>query len=55
MTVAIHGKNVFDLALPSIAYHDTTDPAEVHRLIRQARAQSPVSAQDLHQCPSHKL
>ena len=43
MTVDIHGKNVFDLALPSIAYHDTTDPDEVHRLIRQARAQSPVA------------
>ena len=43
MTVDIHGKNVFDLALPSIAYHDTTDPDEVHRLIGQARKQSPVA------------
>ena len=43
MTVDIHSKSIFDLALPSIAYHDTTDPDEVQRLIRQAREQSPVA------------
>ena len=29
--------------LPPIAYHDATDPDEVHRLIRQAREQSPIA------------
>ncbi|MGB9305768.1 MAG: cytochrome P450, partial [Mycobacterium sp.] len=35
--------SIFDLALPPIAYHDATDPAEVHRLIGEARAQGPVA------------
>ena len=43
MTVDIHHKNVFDLALPPIAYHDATDPDEVHRLIGQARERSPIA------------
>jgi cytochrome P450 len=43
MTVDIHHKNAFDLALPPIAYHDATDPDDVHRLIRQAREQSPIA------------
>ena len=43
MTVDIHHKNAFDLALPPIAYHDATDPDEVHRLIGQARERSPIA------------
>jgi cytochrome P450 len=43
MTVDIHRKNVFDVALPPIAYHDVTGPDEVHRAIRHAREQSPIA------------
>ncbi len=43
MTVDTRSKSVFDLALPPIAYHDARDPDEAHRLIRQAREQSPVA------------
>jgi cytochrome P450 len=43
MTVDIHHKNVFELELPAIGYHDSRDPDEVHRLIRQAREQSPIA------------
>jgi cytochrome P450 len=46
MTVDIQSTNVrsvWDVALPPIAYHDSQDPAEVHRLIRQARQQSPIA------------
>jgi cytochrome P450 len=43
MTVDIHPKSAFDVELPPIAYHDVTDPEEVHRLIRQAREQSPIA------------
>ena len=43
MTVDIQTTNVFDLALPQIAYHDSHDPGEVHRLIRQASRQSPIA------------
>ena len=34
---------IFDLALPPIAYHDATEPAEFHRLIGEARAAGPVA------------
>ena len=43
MTVDVHSANVFDLALPPIAHHDATDPDEAHRLISQARRQSPIA------------
>jgi len=43
MTVDTSTASVFDLALPSIAYHESRDPDEVHRLIRQARRQSPIA------------
>src|ERR1700722_14554526 len=43
MTVDTHFPRVWDLALPPIAYHDCRDPAEVHRLIAQARRQSPIA------------
>jgi cytochrome P450 len=43
MTVDTHRKNVFELALPSIAYHHESDPDEVHRLIGQARERSPIA------------
>ena len=36
-------QRIFDLALPPIAYHEATEPAEVHRLIGEARAQGPVA------------
>ena len=35
--------NIFDLALPTITYHDARDPDEIHRLIAQARRQSPIA------------
>lgn len=34
---------VFDVALPTIAYHDSRDPDEAHRLIRQARERAPIA------------
>jgi cytochrome P450 len=43
VTVETRPANVFDLALPSIAYHESRDPDEVHRLIRQARHQAPIA------------
>jgi cytochrome P450 len=43
MTVATRSASAFELALPPIAYHDVTDPDEVHRLIRQARELSPIA------------
>ncbi len=43
MTVTVHPPSIFDLALPPIAYHEATDPAEVHRLIGEARALGPVA------------
>jgi cytochrome P450 len=42
-TECAHLPSIFDLALPPIAYHDATDPAEVHRMIGEARAQGPVA------------
>ncbi|OBF79507.1 cytochrome [Mycobacterium sp. 852002-51163_SCH5372311] len=43
MTVETPTANVFDLALPSISYHESRDHNEVHRLIRQARHRSPIA------------
>ena len=43
MTVDVQTASVFDVALPSIAYHDCRDPDEVHRLIEQARQQAPIA------------
>ncbi len=43
MTVTVHRPSIFDLALPAIAYHEATEPAEIHRLIGQAREQGPVA------------
>jgi cytochrome P450 len=43
MTVANRSANAFELALPPIAYHEATDPDEVHRRIRQARERSPIA------------
>jgi cytochrome P450 len=43
MTVDIQSKSVWDLALPPIAYHESSDPEEIHRLIRQARCDSPIA------------
>lgn len=34
---------VFDVELPTIAYHDSRDPDEAHRLIRQARERAPIA------------
>jgi cytochrome P450 len=43
MTVDVHPRSVFDVALPSVAYHDAADPDQAHRLIRQARGQAPIA------------
>jgi cytochrome P450 len=43
MTVDVQTPSVFDVAWPSIAYHDSRDPDEAHRLIRQAREQAPIA------------
>ena len=43
MTVTTRNENASEMALPAIAYYDATDPDEVHRLIRQAREQSPIA------------
>ncbi|OBK31557.1 cytochrome [Mycobacterium asiaticum] len=34
---------LFDLDLPTIAYHDACDPDEIHGLIRQARQRAPIA------------
>ncbi len=33
--------SVFDVALPTIAYHEAPNPVEAHRIIKQARQQAP--------------
>ncbi|OBI92718.1 cytochrome P450 [Mycobacterium asiaticum] len=43
MTVDTHRPSVFDIDLPPIAYHDARDPEEMHRLIKEARQQSPIA------------
>lgn len=43
MTVDTPPANIFELQLPAIAYHDARDPEEIHRLIKQARDQSPIA------------
>jgi cytochrome P450 len=43
MTIDTPTANVFEIALPAIAYHESRDPGEVHRLIRRARRQSPIA------------
>lgn len=43
MTVDTYRPSVFDIDLPSIAYHDARDPKEIHRLIAEARQQSPIA------------
>ncbi len=43
MTVELQNASIFDLAWPNIAYHDSRDPDEAHRLIRQARQQAPIA------------
>ena len=43
MTVERQTPSVFDVAWPAIGYHDSRDPDEAHRLIRQARQQAPIA------------
>lgn len=43
MTVETPAASVWESALPDIAYHDSHDADEVHRLIRHARRQSPIA------------
>jgi cytochrome P450 len=43
MTVDVQTASVFDVQLPSIAYHDSQDPEEAHRLIKQARQLAPIA------------
>jgi cytochrome P450 len=43
MTVDSHSPNVFDLALPTIAYPDTRNPDQWHDVIRLARQQALIA------------
>jgi cytochrome P450 len=43
MTVDVQTASVFDVAWPAIAYHDSRNPDEAHRLINQAREQAPIA------------
>ncbi|WP_006247720.1 cytochrome P450 [Mycolicibacterium tusciae] len=43
MTIDTRTSSVFDPALPTISYEDAADPEEAHRIIRQARQQSPIA------------
>jgi cytochrome P450 len=42
-TVGTKSPSVFDAGLPVIAYEQAQNPAEAHRLIRQARMQGPIA------------
>jgi len=43
MTVDTHPRSIFDLGLPTIAYHDVAEPDHAHHLIRQTREQAPIA------------
>jgi cytochrome P450 len=43
MPIDVQTPSVFDVAWPAVAYHDSRDPDEAHRLIRQARQQAPIA------------
>ena len=43
MTVDTHIPSVCDLALPTIAYHDSPDPNQAHHLIAHAQQQAPIA------------
>ena len=43
MAVDAHAPSVFDVALPTIAYHDARNPDEAHQVIGQARQQTPIA------------
>ena len=43
MTAVTHPCSVFDLALPTVAYHDVAEPDHAHQLIRQARERAPIA------------
>lgn len=42
MTIDTSTPSIFDIAWPTLAYHDVTDPNQAHRIIRQARQQAPI-------------
>jgi cytochrome P450 len=43
MSITSPIRNIFDIGWPTFAYHDSTDPAEAHDIIRQARSQTPIA------------
>lgn len=43
MTIDALTRNLFDVAWPTFAYQDVTDPVEAHRLIRGAHRQAPIA------------
>jgi len=43
MTITSHTPTIFERTWPTVAYHDSTDPNEVHRIIRQAHEQTPIA------------
>ena len=42
-TIELSSPNVLDAALPTIDYEHVQDPADAHRLIRQARERAPIA------------
>jgi len=43
MTTTTHVANIFERTWPTFAYQQTEDPAEVHRIIKQAHQQAPIA------------
>jgi cytochrome P450 len=43
MTIDTLNPSIFDIAWPTFAYHDVTDPDQAHRIIRRARRQAPIA------------
>jgi cytochrome P450 len=43
MTIEAHTPNLFDVTWPTFAYQETQDPAEAHRIIKQAHQQAPIA------------
>lgn len=43
MTIDTQSQTVFDAGLPTVTYHDCTEPDQAHRLIAQTRRQSPIA------------
>ncbi len=43
MTINTLSRNVFDIAWPTFAYHDSTNPEEAHDIVRRAHRQAPIA------------